>query len=457
MKLPIHSLFWKIFVFFWTTVVAIVISMVLIFVLDPQRTSSPWHENILQIARYAGTSAIEETELHGATAATAYLQDLGARAHTHACLTGNAGNTIADGGCTLFLDDIARAISTGKPQVNLRNHIARAALPLQSASGKRYIYAAEIPTSVSTVSKAAIFTRISIAILVSFCICYWLAKYLTDPVLHLRTASHSLASGDLSTRASHTLELRNDELGSLVRDFNIMAAQLEELISRQRQLTYDLSHELRSPLARLNIALDIARERKGSDAAFDQAEQDLTRMNEMIGRMLTMARLDTSLGELQTEQIDLTDLVASVVRSAEFESRDRSDAVSFTGQQSFLVNGNAELLHSAIENIMRNAIRYTPPDTSVDVHLQHVTEQNKPFVQLSIHDHGPGVPESDLANIFRPFYRVGTDRDRQSGGAGLGLAIADRVVRLHHGIIRARNVGGLCVEILLPSAEAITA
>ncbi len=248
------------------------------------------------------------------------------------------------------------------------------------------------------------------------------------------------------------MEQRNDELGSLVRDFNTMAAQIEELISRQRQLTYDLSHELRSPLTRLGIALDIARERKGNDAAFDQAEQDLTRMNEMIGRMLTMARLDTSLGELQTEQIDLTDLVASVVRSAEFESHDRINAVVFTQQQPFFVNGNAELLHSAIENVIRNAIRYTPPDTSVEVHLQHASEQGRAFVQLSIRDHGPGVPEEELSNIFRPFYRVGTDRDRQSGGAGLGLAIADRVIRLHGGTIRARNVSGLCVEMLLPSA-----
>ncbi|MFC5861602.1 ATP-binding protein [Acidicapsa dinghuensis] len=457
MKLPIRKLFWKIFLCFWATVVAIVVAIVITFIFEPQHTSSPWHENILQIARYAGTSAIEEAELHGATAATAYMQDLGNRTHTHACLTDNAGNTIADGGCTLFLDDITRAISTGKPQVILRNHVASAAVPLQSTSGKRYIYAAEIPTSVSTVSKAAVLTRVSIAILVSFCICYLLTRYLTDPVLHLRKASHSLAAGDLSTRASHALEQRNDELGSLVRDFNTMATQIEELISRQRQLTYDLSHELRSPLARLNIALDIVRERKGSDPAFDQAEQDLARMDEMIGRMLTMAKLDTFLGELQTERIDLTDLVASVVRSAEFESRDRSNAVSFTAQQPFLVNGNPELLHSAIENIMRNAIRYTPPETSVEVHLQHVTEQGKPFVQLSIHDHGPGVPESDLANIFRPFYRVGTDRDRQSGGAGLGLAIADRVIRLHGGTIRAHNAGGLCVEILLPSADAITA
>lgn len=452
MKLPMHSLFWKIFLCFWATVVAIVISIILTFALDPQRTSSPWHENILQIARYAGTSAIEETELHGATAATAYMQSLGNRTHTQACLADNAGTAIADGGCALFLLEVARAASTGNPQITLRYHLARVALPLQSANGKRYIYAAEIPTSVPTVSKAAIFTRISIAILVSFCICYWLAKYLTDPVLRLGEASRSLAAGDLSTRAPQTLALRNDELGTLVRDFNTMAAQIEELISRQRQLTYDLSHELRSPLTRLGIALDIARERKGNDAAFDQAEQDLTRMNEMIGRMLTMARLDTSLGELQTEQIDLTDLVASVVRSAEFESHDRINAVVFTQQQPFFVNGNAELLHSAIENVIRNAIRYTPPDTSVEVHLQHASEQGRAFVQLSIRDHGPGVPEEELSNIFRPFYRVGTDRDRQSGGAGLGLAIADRVIRLHGGTIRARNVSGLCVEMLLPSA-----
>lgn len=452
MKLPISSLFWKIFLCFWATVVAIVISIVLTFALDPQRTSSSWHENILQIARYAGTSAIEETELHGANAATAYMQDLGNHTHTQACLADNAAAVIAGDGCALFLPEVSRAASTGNPQITLRNHLARVALPLQSASGKRFIYAAEIPISVSTVGKAAIATRISIAILVSFCICYWLTKYLTDPVLRLREASHSLAAGRLGTRASHALERRNDELGSLVRDFNAMAARIEELISRQRQLIYDLSHELRSPLARLNIALDLARERKGSDSAFDQAEQDLGRMSEMIGRMLTMARLDTSSAEVQKTRIDLADLLAEVVRSAEFELRERQNVVSVTAHGHFFVNANAELLHSAIENIIRNAIRYTPSDTSVEVALQHGKEQDKASIHLSIRDYGTGVPEADLFNIFRPFYRVGTDRDRQSGGAGLGLAIADRVIRLHGGTISARNVGGLCIEILLPSA-----
>jgi two-component system, OmpR family, sensor histidine kinase CpxA len=259
----------------------------------------------------------------------------------------------------------------------------------------------------------------------------------------------------VSTRASADMERRNDELGFLVRDFNAMASRIEELISRQRQLIYDISHELRSPLARLTVALDLGRERKGNDSAFDHMEQDIERMGEMIGRMLTVAKLDTSSAPVEMTRIDLGELVSRIVRSAEFELRERDDAVRLTMRGQCFVCGNAELLQSAIENVIRNAVRYTPPDASVDVHLGHSEKTDDSFIVLSVRDYGVGVPESELSNIFTPFYRVASDRDRQSGGVGLGLAIADRVIRVHGGTIRAQNASpqGLCVAISLPSAD----
>ncbi|HMD22382.1 MAG TPA: ATP-binding protein, partial [Alloacidobacterium sp.] len=248
---------------------------------------------------------------------------------------------------------------------------------------------------------------------------------------------------------------RNDELGLLVRDFNAMAGRIEELISRQQQLIYDISHELRSPLARLNVALDLGRERKGSDSAFDHMEQDIDCMSEMIGRMLTVAKLDTSSTEVQMTRVDLGELASRVVRSAEFELRERDNAVRFTMREECFVHGNAELLQSAIENIIRNAVRYTSSDASVEVQLQHVEKVGDSFILLSVRDYGTGVPGAELSNIFRPFYRVANDRDRQSGGAGLGLAIADRVIRVHRGTIHAQNASphGLRVDILLPAAK----
>jgi two-component system sensor histidine kinase CpxA len=455
MRFYIRSLFWKIFLCFWATVVVIAMAMAITFLLDPQRSPSPWHENLIRMARYSGTFLIEEAELHGAHAASIYGKDLDNRIHTHTCLADDMGDEIADDGCPLFAEEISLANSTNNAQVAFKDRIARVALPIQSPNGKKYIYATEIPAGAPATSKTAIVIRLSIALFVSFCICYWLTKYLTDPVLRLREASHRLAAGDLSTRATKGLERRNDELGFLVRDFNAMAGRIEDLISRQRQLIYDISHELRSPLARLNVAFDLARERKGEDSAFDHAEQDLERMSEMIGRMLTVAKLDTSLTEVPMACIDFGELVSQVARSAEFELREKENAVRVAIHEQFFVYGNAEFLQSAIENIIRNAIRYTSPDTSVDVELKPAEKAGKIFIHLSVRDHGPGVPETELSNIFRPFYRVENDRDRQSGGVGLGLAIADRVVRMHGGTIHARNIGseGLCIDIFLPAMD----
>jgi len=230
-----------------------------------------------------------------------------------------------------------------------------------------------------------------------------------------------------------------------------MAGQIEELVSRQRQLISDVSHELRSPLARLNVALDLARERKGGDSAFDQMEQDLGLLNDLIERQLTLARLDTTAAPVGMKPLNLTELVEQIVRDADFESHDQGGHIGFTAQEQILVRGNAALLHSAVENIVRNAVCYGGLDGPVDVTLER-NGQDASLVRLTVGDRGPGVPESELMKIFQPFYRVTDARDRQSGGTGLGLAIADRVVRIHGGTIRAENAEphGLRVEIALP-------
>ena len=219
-----------------------------------------------------------------------------------------------------------------------------------------------------------------------------------------------------------------------------MASRIEELISRQRQLTSDVSHELRSPLARLNVALDLGRERKGNDPAFDQMEEDIRLLDEMIGRLLTIAKLDISPTQVPMMEVDLADLVSQIAHNAEFESREPDGGIGLTLSGQCVVWGSAELLHSAIENVVRNAARYTESGTSVEVRMECETLSGAPSVRLTVRDYGPGVPESELRNIFQPFYRVAAARDRQSGGTGLGLAIADRVVRIHGGTIRAENV-----------------
>ena len=175
--------------------------------------------------------------------------------------------------------------------------------------------------------------------------------------------SQKLAGGDLSVRAGSGLAQRRDEIGDLVRDFNAMASRIEELISRQRQLISDVSHELRSPLARLNVALDLGRQRKGNDPAFEQMEEDIRLLDEMIGRLLTIAKLDISAPQVPMMDLDLADVLSQVARNAQFESKEPDGAIRLSSAGECIVRGNAELLHSAIENVIRNAIRYTETGT----------------------------------------------------------------------------------------------
>jgi two-component system sensor histidine kinase CpxA len=244
----------------------------------------------------------------------------------------------------------------------------------------------------------------------------------------------------------------------LVRDFNSMADRIELLIAGQRQLLYDMSHEVRSPLARLNVALDLARERKGQDPAFEHMEQDLARLDQTMERLLMIARLDTSAAPVAMSAVDLAELVSQIATDARFEIQDQNRSIEFSAEENCHVIGNAELLHSAIENVIRNAVRYTSSDTTVQVQLRRLREDGVPHAVLSVRDYGPGVPESERTNIFRAFYRTADARDRDTGGAGLGLAIADRVVRLHGGRIWAENADdkGLLVRIHLPLGDAPT-
>jgi two-component system sensor histidine kinase CpxA len=287
-------------------------------------------------------------------------------------------------------------------------------------------------------------------------VCYGLARYLTNPVRQLRGATHKLANGELSVRVGRRLAKRGDELGDLGRDFDLMAQQLEAQVAGQRRLLRDISHELRSPLARLNVALGLARRQSGSDAtpSLDRIERESERLNEMIGQLLTISRLESGAQAIPAETVDLAVIVRGVAEDANFEARARGRRVRLTACEACKLAGVPALLRSAVENVVRNAIRYTAEDTEVEVALRPRMEDGKAMAVVSVRDHGPGLPEAALGEIFRPFYRVGNARDRESGGAGLGLAITDRAVRAHKGSARAVNVadGGLLVEILLPLA-----
>lgn len=460
--MKISSLFLKIFLWFWATVIATGIALIFTFIFQPGNVPSQWHAIFLDTARYSATTAVDQFDAQGAPATSAYIDQLEQKTHLLACLFDDSGAVISGTNCVTFADIVSRVATAGDSAFSMKYGLARVALRVQGKSGRAFIYATELPAGPRTAmgpSHAVIALRWCVALLVSGLICYLLTLYLTAPILRLREASQHLAGGDLSTRAAAGMERRHDEIGSLVRDFNAMAARIEGLVTRQRQLIYDISHELRSPLARLNVALDLVRERKGNDPAFGQMERDVERLNQMIGRLLTVARLDSTAPPVSMARLDLTELVSQIVHSADFESRERNGAVHLTADESYFVDGNAELLHSAIENVIRNAIAYNTPGKTVEVHLSATENTQGPaMVRLVVRDYGPGVSEPELVSIFQPFYRVAADRNPQSG-TGLGLTIADRVVRAHGGAIRARNAvpHGLEIEILLPRSIHLAA
>jgi two-component system, OmpR family, sensor histidine kinase CpxA len=286
------------------------------------------------------------------------------------------------------------------------------------------------------------------ALLVSGGICYLLTRYLTGPVLRLRAAARQLAGGDLTARASDHRP-RRDEIGELVRDFNFMAGRVEALVTSQRQLISDISHELRSPLARVNATLGLARQRLGQNVLFDRLERDTERLNEMIDRLLTLARLDMTTTAPEMRPTDLKALVLDIVTDAQWEARERDCRVDLVSDGGCEIQANPDLLRSAAENVIRNAVRYTAAGTAVEVRLECHQGDTGDAAIIRVSDRGPGVPAAELPNIFRPFYRVADARDRQSGGVGLGLAIAERVTRVHGGSIRADNRKGGGLEVVL--------
>jgi two-component system sensor histidine kinase CpxA len=301
--------------------------------------------------------------------------------------------------------------------------------------------------------------RMAVALFFGGIICYLLAWRLTAPIRRLRTAAQRLASGDLSARVGEAPGKSGDEVADLGRDLDQMAERIEALMESQKRLVRDVSHELRSPLARFNVALGLARQHCSSaaDSYFNRIERDAERLNELIGELLTLSLLESGTEQLLREPLALDALVAKVAQDAEFEAENRGKSVALIACEALAVEGNSELLRRALENVVRNAVRYTREGMTVEITLHSEQGEEAMHAVITVRDHGPGVPEATLAKLFLPFYRVAEARDRQSGGTGIGLAITDRAVRLHGGTVNARNApdGGLLIEIRLPVTAVI--
>jgi two-component system sensor histidine kinase CpxA len=461
------SLFLKIFLSFWAAqALFVVLAILTTIALSPRHGIESEAPQIL-------AEVVNAYQTGGEHAAHDYVEELWQTQHVWAMVFDPSGQELSGRPGRPRLGDVRPdrpppegGVRGGPPRHHgwmdsfLPERVIRKALTLD---GKRYTLILVLPPGprVFFGPHDIPLLGIGIAVITSGLMCYLLAWSMTSPVTRLRKAAQSLAAGDLSARTGAPAGGRRDELTELMRDFYRMAERIEQLVDSQSRLLKDVSHELRSPLARLGVALGLARQRGTPEVepSLNRIELEADRLNQLIQRLLTISRLESGTDGLRKTRLSLRELVEQVAHDAEYESPGRGCRVTAStttdAAEEFLVEGDADLLRSAVENVVRNATRYTSEGTTVEVRLerQPAANGNGDEIVVRVSDSGPGVPDEALAKIFEPFYRLDDARNRQTGGAGLGLSIADRAIRLHGGQLRASNrkEGGLQVEIRIPA------
>jgi two-component system, OmpR family, sensor histidine kinase CpxA len=326
---------------------------------------------------------------------------------------------------------------------------------LADSEGHGYIFAGEffVPPLLRTFP-ASIMAAILIGSLFTSLLCAFLAQYITRPILRLRDAAHAIARGNLEARAGLVDSKRRDEIAELVKDFDSMASEIRDLVESNRRMLTGVSHDLRSPISRIRVALSLASSASEPEREelLGRIEIELLRLNSMIEQILTVARLESGQLRRVSEPLSLNQVIGEAVEDARFEASqsnveivydDRWPEVNMTGEEN--------MLRSAVENVLRNAVFYCGADGRVEI---SVSVQNG-VAQIAVRDNGPGVPDSALPNLFRPFYRVDDARDSTTGGSGLGLSIVSCAVKVHKGSVSARNLHphGLEIVIELPIAS----
>jgi signal transduction histidine kinase len=452
-----NSLFLKVFLWFWLAMALVIGALFLTTELTRQRQQYPAFNSMDKVMGAFARLAAATYEREGRDGLAKLFGDSEDNPNIAFYLFDERGAELSGKTPTPAMRETAkRAAGAGGILRGAPGQKMFVAHPVTTESGRRYVLVdSRGGRGFFSDQPAAQALRVLAVLLTAGLLCYLLARYIVSPVIKLRAVTGQLARGDLSARVSPLLGKRRDELAELGHDFDRMAARIETLVQAQRRLIGDISHELRSPLTRLGVALELARQRTGPEASsmLDRIGRESESINEMIGQLLTLSRIESSADELKMSRIDLAALVREVADDADFEARSRNRSARATTCEPCVTTGVPGLIRSAVENVLRNAVRHTAEGTEVEIALSCAGGERRGVV--TVRDRGAGVPESALADIFRPFYRVEEARDRQTGGAGLGLAIAARAVRLHGGEIKASNApgGGLIVELQLPLKE----
>jgi two-component system sensor histidine kinase CpxA len=458
----VHSLYWRIFLAFWAALALILVGTVTVAVnATTHRTERPW---IQRGQLYNQAAAAFESG--GATALEDWLRKLPAEPRNRTFVVGpegaemlhrplpaslyRPGGNPAAGAAAAHADTPVGAIAP----------IGGALVLVRPEGGSYHVIIGPVRDSPRLFGELELpgvpLALLLIALIVSAAVCLLLARYLASPVDRLRLATRQLASGDLNVRVLPALKGRQDDLGLLAADLDTMAERLRQLLEGKQQLLRDVSHELRSPLARLQLALSLARrDEAASERHIERAAFEADRLEQLIARTLKLVRLEGPANQLERASIDPADLLQTIAAEVAIEADAQGCLVHVYAEAGLGVSGDAELLRSAFENVIRNAVRYSPPAAGGGITARRGAAAAAPqLIEVSVRDHGPGVPEKDLGLIFEPFYRVDAARaHRSAGGEGLGLAIAARAIGLHGGSIGAANVagGGLVVRISLPA------
>ena len=450
-----NRFFWRIFLWFWLSMMLVTAAMVM---LSPMLTRTQprlrlWEEHAerwIQERVEAEAGRLGHSQLEGGVPPDAACPRSSRHHHPPArifVLDAHARTIGPDRAPAEVRNLGARALSEQQPLCQRRGSLHLYARPARDLSGRGFVVVGALkqpPMLTDVLDIHFLLPRMLLLGLIGALLTFLLARHLSAPISALRSATQGLAAGDLQSRVAPTFSRRGDEIGGLARDFNRMAERVEDLLQSRSRLLRDVSHELRSPLARLSVALELSR-RTAKPAHLDRIGIEIDRMEEMVSRLLEFEKLE---GKLDlSEQIDLRELILGIVSDARYEA----------GRDPFVldlhpagVHGSRRLLASALENLVRNALFFSPETGKVEIRL----ERKEGEVRILIADEGPGVPEEELEKIFDAFYRVEEARERNRGGTGMGLAIARRAVRKHGGNIRASNRprGGLEIEIILPAA-----
>ena len=444
-----RGIFAKIFFWFWFAMAMLGVAMVSFTLLSgSQPIGQRWMSRAIDL--YA-RSAVDFYQHGGTPLLNRYLDDIAKSNGIHATLLDSQGRDIAARGLPPGAENLVRrAVSTGHTQIQTALTWSGAS-PIPAPEGN-YVFVAQVHAFRGLLHAPDLgmaLVRLAISLLAAGLLCALLARHIATPIRALQSAATRIAAGDLSVRATPAIGPRKDELADLARDFDRMADRIQSLLQKQQELLGDISHELRSPLARMSVSLELAR--RGDTEALEHMQSDLTRLDEFIGEILTLTRLQAQDQQQPLATVNLRTILEGVAEDARLEVRSGSKSVRFSQADDCWLAGDPNLLRSCFENVLRNAIRYTAPGTTVEIRLARSGSASL-HAEISIDDSGPGVPNESLPRLFEPFFRVSESRERSTGGTGLGLAISQKVVTLYGGTIKAHNRenGGLSISISLP-------